>query len=128
MLFAGAGLPAPHANLLRFHLGQRSGVTMSVQAKRPGQGLTAQAVDLDVDFEDALGRVQEAYERLLEDAIDGNPTRFARQDGVEAAWRVIQPALDDPGEVFPYERGTWGPAEIGDVLSGQHWHAPTVLH
>lgn len=125
MLFAGGGLPTPHGNLLRFHLGERPGVTMSVQAKRPGQDLTAQAVDLDVDFEDALGRVQEAYERLLEDAIDGNPTRFARQDGVEAAWRVVQPAIDDPGNVFPYERGTWGPDETDSVLEGQSWHPPT---
>ena len=55
---------------LRFRLGQRLGVTMSVQAKRPGQGLTAQTVDLYVDFDVALGRVQEAYERLLADVID----------------------------------------------------------
>ncbi len=125
MLFADAGLPDPHANLLRFRLGRRPGVTMSVQAKRPGQGLTAQTVDLEVDFDSALGRVQEAYERLLEDAIDGNPSRFARQDGVEAAWRVVQPAIDDPGEVFPYERGSWGPAEADGILAGHHWHEPT---
>lgn len=129
MLFAGAGagVSAPHANLLRFRLGPRPGVTLSVQAKRPGQGLTAQTVDLDVDFDSALGRVQEAYERLLEDAIEGNPARFAREDGVEAAWRVVQPAIDNPGEIHTYQRGTWGPAEAERVLAGHHWHAPQRL-
>ncbi|MGM0385313.1 MAG: glucose-6-phosphate dehydrogenase [Actinomycetota bacterium] len=125
MLFAGPGQPAPHANLLRFRLGRRAGVTMSVQAKQPGQGLTAQTVDLDVDFDTALGRVQEAYERLLDDAIEGNPARFAREDGVEAAWRVVQPAIDEPGDVHGYERGTWGPAEADAILDGHHWHEPT---
>ncbi|MDA8437890.1 MAG: glucose-6-phosphate dehydrogenase [Propionibacterium sp.] len=124
MLFAGAGIPAPHANLLRFRLGPRSGVRLSVQAKRPGQGLTAETVDLDVDFDTALGHVQEAYERLLDDALEGNPTRFAREDGVEAAWRVVQPALEDPGDVHTYPRGSWGPAEADGILAGHHWHAP----
>ena len=124
MLFAGEGTPAPHANLLRFRLGPRSGVRLSVQAKRPGQVLSAETVDLDVDFDTALGHVQEAYERLLDDAIEGNPTRFAREDGVEAAWRIVQPALDDPGDVYAYTRGSWGPVEADAILAGHHWHAP----
>lgn len=125
MLFAGPGQPSPHANVLRFRLGRPASVTLSVQAKRPGQGLTTQTVDLDVDFEAALGRVQEAYERLLDDAIEGNPARFAREDGVEASWRVVQPAIDEPGDVHTYDRGTWGPAEADVILDGHHWHEPT---
>jgi glucose-6-phosphate 1-dehydrogenase len=124
MLFTEADLPSPHANLIRFRLGTRDGVTLTVQAKRPGQDLVTQEVDLDVDFNAALGARQEPYERLLDDALDGNARRFARQDGVENAWRVVQPALDDPGQVLAYERGTWGPASADGLLQGGHWHPP----
>lgn len=124
MLFAEPGAPRPHANVIRFRLGQRDGVTLTMQAKRPGPELVTQEVDLDVDFGDALGARQDAYERLLDDALDGDPRRFARQDGVENAWRVVQPALDNPGTVHRYPRGSWGPAEADDVLEGDHWHAP----
>ncbi|MGV8964645.1 MAG: glucose-6-phosphate dehydrogenase [Cellulomonas sp.] len=126
MLFTGEDLPAPHANLIRFRLGAHDGVTFTVQAKRPGQELATQPVDLDVDFNTALGERQEPYERLLDDALDGNPRRFARQDGVENAWRVVQPALDDLGRVHPYPRGSWGPVEADGLLQGGHWHAPAV--
>ncbi|MHB1063031.1 MAG: glucose-6-phosphate dehydrogenase [Georgenia sp.] len=124
MLFTDPGVPAPHPNLVRFRLGPDDGVTLSVQAKRPGQELATQAVDLDVDFSEALGERQEPYERLLDDALDGNTRRFARQDGVENAWRVVQPALDAPSMVHPYERGTWGPVEADALLHGGHWHPP----
>jgi glucose-6-phosphate 1-dehydrogenase len=124
MLFTAADAPSPHANLIRFRLGNRDGVTLTVQAKRPGQNLVTQEVDLDVDFNATLGQRQEPYERLLDDALDGNARRFAREDGVEAAWRVVQPALDDPGEVLPYERGTWGPVPADELLRGGHWHPP----
>ncbi|MFN2318931.1 MAG: glucose-6-phosphate dehydrogenase [Dermatophilaceae bacterium] len=126
LLFMGDGEPAPHVNVLRFRLGRDAGVTLSVQAKRPGQGLISQTVDLDVDFETALGLVQEPYERLLGDVIEGNPARFAREDGVEAAWRVVQPAIDHPGDLHGYESGGWGPAQADAVLAGHHWHDPTA--
>lgn len=124
MLFAPSDAPRPHANTVRFHLGPHEGVTLTLQAKRPGQDLVAQAVDLDVDFASTLGARQEAYERLLDDALDGNPRRFARQDGVESAWRVVQPALDDPGQLLGYPRGTWGPPESDTLLGADHWHTP----
>ncbi len=126
MLFVADEEPPPHANLLRLRLGRDAGVTLSVQAKRPGHGLTAQTVDLDVDFDTALGRMQEPYERLLADAIDGNPARFARKDGVEAEWRVVQPAIDQPGDLHGYESGGWGPAQAETILAGHHWHDPTA--
>ena len=124
MLFAPTDAPRPHANTVRFHLGPHEGVTVTLQAKRPGQDLVAQAVDLDVDFASTLGARQEAYERLLDDALDGNPRRFARQDGVESAWRIVQPALDDPSPLLGYPRGTWGPPESDTLLGADHWHTP----
>ena len=124
MLFTDSNVPSPHANLFRFRLGHQDGVTLTVQAKRPGQELATQTVDLDVDFNHVLGQRQEPYERLLDDALDGNHRRFAREDGVENAWRVVQPALDESGPVHPYQRGSWGPVEADQLLQRGHWHAP----
>ncbi len=94
-----------------------------MQAKAPGEGLTSRPVHLDVDFPQVFGARAEAYERLLGDALEGNPARFAREDGVEHAWRVVQPLLDHPGPVLPYPQGSWGPPEA-DRLVGDHWHQP----
>jgi glucose-6-phosphate 1-dehydrogenase len=124
MLFAGDGQPEAHANLIRFHLGSPDGVTMTVQAKRPGPELVAEPVDLSVDFGAALGARQGPYERLLGDALAGDTRRFAREDGVECAWTVVQPAIDEPGPVHRYERGSWGPSEADRLVGADHWHEP----
>ena len=124
MLFAEPGLPRPHANLIRFRLGAVDGVTMTVQAKQPGPDLVAQPVDLSVDFGASLGTRMGPYERLLGDAIVGDTRRFAREDGVECTWRVVQPALDNPVPVQRYARGTWGPDAADDLLGADHWHDP----
>ncbi|CAN5729024.1 glucose-6-phosphate dehydrogenase [soil metagenome] len=125
LLFDEAGGPVPKRNLVRFRLGKRDGVTFTLQAKTPGPHLDSQEVDIGVDFAAALGERQDAYERLLRDAIEGSPRRFARQDVVEQTWRVVQPALDDPGTIFPYFRGTWGPTEADRVLDGDTWFEPS---
>jgi glucose-6-phosphate 1-dehydrogenase len=57
-----------------------------------------------------------AYERLLGDAIAGDPTLFSRQDAVEAAWAIVDPILGDVVPVRPYAAGTWGP-EAADSLA-----------
>ncbi len=126
LLFDEAGGPPPGRNLVRFRLGKRDGVTFALQAKTPGPHLDSQEVDISVDFAAALGVRSEAYERLLGDAIVGSPRRFARQDVVEQTWRVIQPAIDEPGPVHPYFRGSWGPAEADRLLADDdHWYEPS---
>jgi glucose-6-phosphate 1-dehydrogenase len=115
----------PHPNLMVFRLGAHDGVTVVVQAKQPGEALVSHPVELDVDFERVFGHRHEAYERLIGDAIEGNALRFARQDAVETAWKIVQPLLDHPGPVYPYPRGSWGPPEADRVVA-QHrrWHNP----
>jgi len=126
MLFDESGGPPPGRNLIRLRLGKNDGVTFALQAKTPGPDLDSQEVDVDVDFAAALGERQDAYERLLGDALIGSLRRFARQDIVEGTWRVVQPALDDPGDVVPYFRGSWGPADADDILlNGDHWFEPS---
>jgi glucose-6-phosphate 1-dehydrogenase len=126
MLFDESGGPPPGRNLIRLRLGKHDGVTFALQAKTPGPNLDSQEVDVDVDFAAALGERQDAYERLLGDALIGSLRRFARQDIVEGTWRVVQPALDHPGEVVPYFRGSWGPADADDILvNNDTWFLPT---
>ena len=126
LLFDEAGGPCPDRNLVRFRLGKQDGVTFALQAKTPGPHLDSQEVDISVDFAASLGERSEAYERLLGDAIAGSPRRFARQDVVEQTWRIVQPALDDPGPVHPYFRGSWGPSEAERVLAdGDQWYEPS---
>lgn len=126
LLFDEAGGPPPGRNLVRLRLGKQDGVTFALQAKTPGPHLDSQEVDISVDFAAALGERSAAYERLLGDAIAGSPRRFARQDVVEQTWRVVQPALDQPGPVHPYFRGSWGPSEAERILTtGDHWYEPS---
>lgn len=126
-LFGGEGCTEPERNLVRFRLGSDDGVTFSLQTKRPGPQLDSQRVEVAVDFSTALGSRQQAYERLISDAIAGSPRRFARTDVVRHTWRIVQPVLDEPGQVHRYERGSWGPAEADAVLAdGDRWFEPLL--
>jgi glucose-6-phosphate 1-dehydrogenase len=118
LLFAGHDTLPPESNLIRFRLGHDDGVTMSVQAKAPGSHSHSQPVDLSVDFDTVLGHRQEAYERLLDDAMDGRRHRFAREDTIEQEWRIVTPILDSPLHPAPYWKGTWGPAGT----DATEWH------
>ncbi len=120
LLFTGDNALAPDTNLVRFRLGHSDGVTMSVQAKAPGARTVTKSVDLNVDFESALGHRSEAYERLLNDAMDGTRHRFARADTIEEEWRIVEPILDLPDRPVPYYKQTWGPAEAERLVGG--WH------
>jgi glucose-6-phosphate 1-dehydrogenase len=126
MLYQQSNAVESGPNIIRFRLGAHDGVTMTVQAKEPGNAGVARNIDLDVDFEHALGERREAYDRLIDDALKGDTRRFARVDSVEEAWRIVQPALDDCGDVFPYERGSWGPSEADSIFrnEGDTWHPP----
>jgi len=118
LLFTGSKASRPSPNRLRFRLGHDDGVTLHMQAKTPGENLVTRGVDLEVDYESIFPHRQEAYQRLLEDAMDGDHRRFGRADGVEEQWRIVQPALDDPPEVELYHRGTWGPARADSLAAG----------
>jgi len=64
-------------------------------------------------------------ERLLGDAMSGDPSLFARQDAVKAAWEVVDPVLDEASPLYSYEPGSWGPPET-KRLTIRHggWHDP----
>jgi glucose-6-phosphate 1-dehydrogenase len=126
LLFCGGDGHQPRPNCFRFRLGRDDGVTLSVQAKQPGEQLCSFPVELDVSFDEVFGERQDAYERLLADAIDGSSARFADESSVEAAWRILEPVLHVPGNVHRYPRGSWGPPDAAALIepSGE-WADPS---
>lgn len=125
ILFAGEGM-VPHPNHLIFRLGHNEGIELSLQAKEPGNKLVSRTVNFEVDYGEVFeDRGPEAYERLLQAAIEGDHTLFARQDAVEEAWRVVTPVLSEPAPLNRYDPGTWGPVEAASMCSGfGEWHNP----
>jgi len=117
VVFAERAMPEP--NHVRFTLSPQVRIAIGASAKRPGEGMFGEPVELSV-MENASGRRHDAYERLIGDAMDGDPTLFARQDAVEAAWAIVNPVLDAPTAPFVYDCGTTGPAE-GESLVGGGW-------
>ena len=91
-----------------------------MQAKRPGDDLVSAPVELEVDGRANGVRSKGAYERLLGDALKGDPRLFGRQDAVTEAWRIVDPVLTKDEPVLPYRRGSWGPGQA-DSLLGDDW-------
>ncbi|MCA2228488.1 glucose-6-phosphate dehydrogenase [Nonomuraea aurantiaca] len=112
--------PDLNPNLIRFRLQPDAGVTFDVLAKEPGEQRTRQ-VPVSVDFTKVLGPMEAAYQRILADAVSGDPLRFARFDLVDESWRIVQPILDLPDPPLPYAKGTWGPKEAEKIAPGG-WH------
>jgi glucose-6-phosphate 1-dehydrogenase len=115
----------PEPNRMTFRIEPEPGAQMRMFQKRAQGNEAFEPADMTVLFEEEPGCDPEPYERLLGDALHGNHTLFTRQDAIEETWRVVQPLLDDPGPVHPYEPGTWGPAEAMDLVNGvTHWADP----
>ncbi|HEX6228078.1 MAG TPA: glucose-6-phosphate dehydrogenase [Solirubrobacterales bacterium] len=114
----------PEPNQMTVRIEPEAGARIRLFAKQAGQD-AFQASDLEVLFEKVPGEDPEPYERLLGDAIAGRRQLFAREDAVEETWRIVQPLLDEPGSVHPYEPGTWGPEEAEGLTRGVcQWYEP----
>ena len=111
LLFSSAGSRAPESNYLRFRLGGDDGIMLHLQAKAPGDELATKAVNLEVQYDKVFGRRAEAYQRLLEDAMEGDARRFGRADALEEQWRIVDDVITDPPPCSSYYQGTWGPSE-----------------
>ncbi|WP_426574332.1 glucose-6-phosphate dehydrogenase [Aquihabitans sp. McL0605] len=111
LLFTPEGTPQPGPNYLRFLLGKADGVKLHLHAKRPGDDLVPEPIDLQVSYDEALGPRQEAYQRLLDDAMEGDARRFGREDAVDEQWRIVEHVLEHHDRVYLYDGGTMGPVE-----------------
>jgi glucose-6-phosphate 1-dehydrogenase len=105
------------SNHVRFTLSPQVSIAVGAQAKRPGEGMFGEPVELAV-VENQTDEWLDAYERLIGDAMAGDPTLFARQDAVEAAWAIVDPVLDRPNRLFTYECGSLGPPEARRLVGG----------
>ncbi len=125
LFFKQPGVAMPDPNHLRFRLGKNDGITLHLQAKAPGVGMVTRQVDLQVNYEQVFGHRREAYERLIDDAISGERTRFGREDSLIEQWRIIDPMLRNPDPVHLYTKGTWGPEASSRLASdGSSWYEP----
>jgi glucose-6-phosphate 1-dehydrogenase len=114
----------PHPDEFILRIDPSPGADLVVQAKQPSAAST-RTVDLSLVFSEELGDAPEPYERLLGDALRGDPSLFTREDSVEETWRIVQPLLDEPPPVEPYPQGSWGPADADKLLAGHpRWRDP----
>ncbi len=125
-LFPGA---PEQANRLLIRLQPEERISLQLMAKSPGKGMMLEPVELDLNLATAFSRQRrwDAYERLLLDVIEGDPTLFMRKDEVEAAWRWVSPILDGWREYYqkprPYAAGSHGPEQAHSLLElqGRRW-------
>jgi glucose-6-phosphate 1-dehydrogenase len=113
--------PPANPNYYRFRLSPTVVIALGARSKLPGQGMKGEDVELVLQEETA--KDAPPYERLLGDAMHGDPERFAREDTVEAAWRVVDPVLNNATPVYEYRPGSWGPREADHLTRQKNgWH------
>lgn len=122
--FAPRHARGPEANALVLRIDPKPGARLRLQAKHPDT-FDIRNIHLDMDFESEGGEGPTPYEELLNAAMLGDRSHFAREDSVEDTWRIMQPALDSPPEVEVYEPGSWGPASADRLPARQGgWQEP----
>ncbi|RMF76879.1 MAG: glucose-6-phosphate dehydrogenase [Chloroflexi bacterium] len=134
MMFDVAPANRSVPNRLSLCIQPDEGIHLSFEAKVPGFS-EGRSVEMDFHYSEDFGGqpLPDAYERLLLDALNGDPSLFTRADEVEAAWHIIDPVLDGwaRGDALPlvtYTPGTWGPVEADNLLDtdGHRWHIACI--
>ena len=110
-------------NSVRFRLSPDVMIALGTKTKVPGEAMAGERIELVARH--GSGDEMGPYERLLGDAIKGDTTLFVRGDGVEAAWRIVEPVLQHGEPLYTYEPGSWGPKEADRLIEGS-WHNPQV--
>ncbi|MEZ4753419.1 MAG: glucose-6-phosphate dehydrogenase [Bdellovibrionota bacterium] len=122
-LFKGRQVGELEPNVLSIQVQPNEGISMKVFVKPPGPRLRVKPVVMDFNYHESfLVPSPAAYERLLLDAMKGDPTLFARNDEIEAAWDIVDPILnrwegDNPAPLYYYSAGTWGPVEAERITA-----------
>jgi glucose-6-phosphate 1-dehydrogenase len=115
----------PPPNYYRFRISPDVTIALGATIKSFGEEMVGEARELVASHNPSSAEM-DAYERLLGDAMEGDPTLFAREDYVEQAWRIVEPVLGNVVPVHEYEAATWGPAEVAQLIGGEGWHNPVV--
>ena len=118
------GKGRPQADEILIRIDPLAGACFLLEAKQPGRESLRQ-VHLDLLFEQELGDQPGPYERLLGDALVGDPQQFIREDAVEETWRIVQPLIENPCELETYRPGSWGPEGASNLTHGYGgWRRP----
>jgi glucose-6-phosphate 1-dehydrogenase len=116
----------PQRNYFRFRISPDITGAFGLTVNDPEDKMVGQQIELLATRHPGAEQA-DAYERLLDDAMQGDATLFARQDYVEEAWRIIDPILKTTTPVYEYEPGTWGPTELDQrVMPPGGWQNPVV--
>jgi len=102
------------ANHLRLRLSPEVIIALGMRAKLPGERMLGEGVELIATHQS--GDEMTPYERLLGDALRGDPSLFAREDAIEAQWKIVGPALGDVTPIYEYAPNTWGPVEAKSMM------------
>ena len=112
-------------NYVRFRLQPTPAVALAARVKHPGKQFVGEQHELT--FHEDTSPSEQNYERLLGDAMAGDPGLFVDRHAVEAAWAVLDGVLGKHPACVPYEPGTWGPAQADAFIAAQgRWHEPVV--
>ena len=138
-VFKGTEMELAKRDHLTIRIQPNEGITLALNAKRPGLGMHLSRVTMEFDYSEDFAHVEiaDAYELLLLEAMRGDHSLFIRQDGVERAWEILEPVLDRPAPIHLYDEGSWGPAEADALMAPRRWHVsdehdapdyPAVVH
>ena len=97
-------------------------------AKVPGAEMSLGNAEMAFKYKDsfAASHALEGYEHLILLAMVGDQSLFTRSDGIERLWEISEPLLENPPPVEPYERGSFGPESVKQLIAPYHWHLPHV--
>src|SRR5271170_2742299 len=126
MFPAGSGISEQGPDHLTFDLADAAKMSLSFYGKRLGPGMRLDKLSMQFAMHDTghIGDVLEAYERLILDAMRGDPTLFTTADGIERLWEVSMTLLETPPPVRSYEPGSWGPNAIHQLVAPHGWRLP----
>jgi glucose-6-phosphate 1-dehydrogenase len=113
-------------NYFRFRISPEVTLAFGMNVIASGEDTVSQPGEMIVSRHPRAGEM-DAYERVLGDAMAGDPTLFAREDYVEEAWRIVDPVLKASTPVIEYEPNSWGPGEVDSKVSPVGgWQNPIV--
>ncbi len=132
LAFPGRSARGLHPNVLVVRIQPDEGISLRFGVKRPGGGFTLTDATMEFSYAESFGAgTRDAYERLLLDAMLGDPTLFIRSDEVAQAWKIVDPiarawagdCTNGPLPLHRYASGTWGPKEADRLLNdrGHRW-------
>ncbi|MEM3670268.1 MAG: glucose-6-phosphate dehydrogenase [Thermoprotei archaeon] len=112
-------------NRITIRIQPDEGINLRFEAKQPGAGMVTRPVDMTFKYSELSDKqLPDAYERLLLDALAGDPSLFTRSDEIELSWNIVEPILmQEDTLVHAYDQKTWGPKESDDFIKrdGRHW-------